>query len=70
MADQTVLKAFKRFDKDGSGSITREELGQARGESCGGGGRSGRNLKAESQEHRRDKRIRKSEAALSPYSPL
>eukprot|EP00437_Effrenium_voratum_P004130 CAMPEP_0181423132 /NCGR_PEP_ID=MMETSP1110-20121109/13972_1 /TAXON_ID=174948 /ORGANISM="Symbiodinium sp., Strain CCMP421" /LENGTH=1183 /DNA_ID=CAMNT_0023546251 /DNA_START=81 /DNA_END=3632 /DNA_ORIENTATION=- len=27
-ADQTVLKAFQRFDKDGSGSITRDELSQ------------------------------------------
>ena len=29
MADQKVLETFKRFDSDGSGSISREELGEA-----------------------------------------
>lgn len=28
MADKKVLETFKRFDSDGSGSISREELGE------------------------------------------
>jgi len=28
MADKKVLDAFNRFDTDGSGSISREELGE------------------------------------------
>eukprot|EP00435_Cladocopium_sp_Y103_P017881 s4711_g4.t1 len=58
--DEKVLEAFQKFDADGSGSISRDELGEERGR---GGGSVDRSTAKEGREIRNDHAVLK---ALDP----